>query len=336
MRKSTDTLGRQWMLLRYIPRQPRKIDTTTLMQYVERDGFEVDVRTVQRDLNKLSVIFQLVCDDSTRPHQWSWMRDAEGFDLPRMDAHTALTFLLADQFLRSVMPHPTLHHLDPYFTRARGILSDLPQGGLAAWPEKVRVIPRGLPLAPPVVSLDALEQVYTCLLEEKRVEIDHRPRGSSKVRPMEVSPLGLVVRGSVIYLVATAWEYEDTRAWSMHRIVAARPTEIPRRVPAGFDLDAFISSGVLGFLLDEEPIELRALVHRTVAQVLTETPIADNQELEEQDDGEFLLRATLPYTMQLRGWILGYGDMIEVLEPASLRESVIENARRVSERYAIT
>ena len=74
----SDTLLRQWAMLRHIPRAPHKTDTTTLRMRLMAEGFQVEPRTIQRDLNKLSLQFALVCDESTLPHGWSWMADNQG------------------------------------------------------------------------------------------------------------------------------------------------------------------------------------------------------------------------------------------------------------------
>jgi len=46
----SDTLLRQWQLLRAMPRAPGKADVTTLLQFVQNAGYSVTKRTLQRDL----------------------------------------------------------------------------------------------------------------------------------------------------------------------------------------------------------------------------------------------------------------------------------------------
>ncbi len=73
----SDTLVRQWRMLQMIPRAPRKIDAATLEARLREHGLAIDRRSIQRDLQKLSSVFPLVCDDRHKPYGWSWTRDAK-------------------------------------------------------------------------------------------------------------------------------------------------------------------------------------------------------------------------------------------------------------------
>ena len=63
----SDTLLRSLQMLQLIPRSPRKIETTKIREFLKEYGFDVSVRTVQRDLIKMSSIFPLVSDERNKP-----------------------------------------------------------------------------------------------------------------------------------------------------------------------------------------------------------------------------------------------------------------------------
>jgi predicted DNA-binding transcriptional regulator YafY len=68
-----DNFLRYLMLLREIPRAPKRVDTATLARRLEDRGIGVTRRTLQRDLERLSATFPLACDDATKPYGWSWV-----------------------------------------------------------------------------------------------------------------------------------------------------------------------------------------------------------------------------------------------------------------------
>ena len=70
-----------------------------------------------------------------------------------------------------------------------------------------------------------------------------------------------------------------------------------------------------------------------VAARVGETTWHPTQRLEPQPDGSLLFRATVAGTIEIRLWILSWGDAVEVLEPAALREDVAATFRRAAERY---
>ena len=81
----SETLMRQWQMLRLIPRKPSKMATTEIKQRLEEEGFKITQRTIQRDLVTFSSIFPLVCDDRDKPYGWSWESCADVMDIPGMD-----------------------------------------------------------------------------------------------------------------------------------------------------------------------------------------------------------------------------------------------------------
>jgi len=102
--------------------------------------------------------------------------------------------------------------------------------------------------------------------------------------------------------------------------------------PAGFDLDAYIASGALGFF-PKQSIQLVAIFSAEVAAHLYETPLAEGQAMTALPDGRIQLEATLPETLQLRWWLQGFGDAVEVVQPSALRADIAAGVRRLLERY---
>jgi predicted DNA-binding transcriptional regulator YafY len=89
-KKMSETLVRQWTMLKMLPRSPRRIDTASIQNRLRDDGFVVSLRTIQRDLQLLSVVFPLECDERDKPFGWHWMRDAESYGLPGMSPQKAV------------------------------------------------------------------------------------------------------------------------------------------------------------------------------------------------------------------------------------------------------
>ena len=319
-------------MLREIPRAPRRIDARTLHERLSGHGFETTLRTVQRDLKMLSTVFPITSDEPARPTGW-WWADREVHDLPSMDPSTALTFVLAERFLAPLLPPASLRYLEPHFVRARSVLGGLHRSGLGRWASKVRMLARGLTLSPPVVGEDVVETVYEALLEGKRFTCMYVSRGETSAREYSVSPLGLVFRDGVIYLVATLWHYEDIVQLALHRMRSTERSAEAVTPPEGFDMDRYIDDGKLDFPTSPDTIPLRAAFTSDAALHLAESSIGQDQELSERPDGRTLLAVTVPDTAQLRWWLLGFGDQVEVLEPAKLREELAETAARTAALY---
>jgi len=329
----SDTVMRQWMMLRMVPRAPSKISTIEIMNNLAAESFDISQRSIQRDLDKFSSIFPLTCDDASKPFGWSWSKDATALDIPGMDSHTALAFYLAEQHLEPILPHETVSHLKPHFKAAKKVLNEVQsKKGATAWADKVRVLRQGPDLSTPEVSEDVQSAVYSGLLLNRRLQVTYKPRGSKSKKDYTISPLGLVLKNGIFYLPCTIDDYQDVRLLTMHRIQSAKKLDIPTTSPKGFDLDAYIASGELSFQLGDR-INLKAIIDKDVAFHLGERKLSPKQTLQEQADGTFLLQANVNDTSELRCWLRGYDEQIEVLEPKSLREDLYQSAKALIRKY---
>jgi len=53
----------------------------------------------------------------------------------------------------------------------------------------------------------------------------------------------------------------------------------------------------------------------------------------ELPDGQIQLTATVQETLQLRWWLQGFGDAVEVVSPIHLRMQIAESVHHSAERY---
>lgn len=291
------------------------------------------MRTIQRDLKTLSAIFPLLEDDQARPYGWSWARDAKVLDIPGMEPPAALTFHIAENFLSAQLPLATVKYLQPHFQRAREVLNSTTADGYRSWTDKVRILPRGLPLMPAEVNDRVQNIVYQALFEERRFQAGYRPRGQDGLSEYEVNPLGLVFRQGVTYLVATLWEYDDVVQLALHRFQHVELLEDRASVPDGFDLDDYISQGEFEYPMSARFLRLRLRFDEDAAFHLNETPLSEDQTIEACPGGKVEVRATVKDTLELRWWLLGFGGNVEVLGPAALRREFLETARKLQEIY---
>ncbi len=333
MESQKDTQLRQWMMLKRVPQQPRQITARELTELLAAEGFEVSKRTIERDLLSLAEIFPLTSNDRSRPYGWSWLKNAESFTIPSMSPLQALTLELAKDHLAGLLPASLLQTLAPYFKCAEGVLSS--GDGvkkLASWRKKVAIVPSNQPLIPPHYPEEIIEAVHSALLSEQQLDISYTSREQNEAKNYPVHPLGIVQRGAVTYLVATFYDYTDIRMLAIHRIQAATVSELPAITPENFDLGVYIRQGALGF--DESgEIKLKLRFTEPAIEHLLETPLCLDQQVIADQPGWMCLLATVPDTAQLRWWLLGFGDQVEVLEPLSLRDEFAKMSSSLHDIY---
>ncbi|MYL25127.1 WYL domain-containing protein [Halomonas alkaliantarctica] len=329
-----DTLFRYLTLLQLIPRAPGRISTPVLKEKLEERGFHIDTRSLQRDLrDRLSLHFPLSCDDSQKPYRWYFDRDFH-CHLPALDVPSALTLVLAEEYLKGLLPPVVVGQLSPHFSDARRLLNELSANGLSQWARKVRAIPNGKALIPAELDEVTWQTVSQALLEQKAIDVMYLSRSTETEKPLTLHPQGLVSRHSVTYLLAQVEGFDDLRQFALHRIKGVTLSAVPWRAKADFDIDAYIQGGAFGYRQGTRDVTLEAEIARPVAWLLQETPLSDTQHiapLPGQDN--YLLTARVPDDQQTLWWLMGMGANIKVLAPASWRDALKTNAEQVVAHY---
>ncbi|MCB9539255.1 MAG: WYL domain-containing protein [Myxococcales bacterium] len=327
----SDTLVRQWTILSLIPRAPRRIGTVALQARLAARGVAIDLRTVQRDLNRLSRIFPLLCDGRGRSFGWSWSGDGEPFGVSGAAPSDALPLLMRGEGLPPILPPPVEAALAPHVQRAREVVRGGGDPRLLVWSDKVRSLAPGPARLGPHTDGAVRQVVLQGLFEDRWIEVDYRARNARRSRTHTVCPLGLVVRGRAEHLVV-----RDTgEPWQLllHRCTAARLLDLRFERPDDFDLDTYIAGGSLGYRLDPSPIDLVLRLAPEIAPAVIEAPLSIDQRVTTEPDGQVRVEARVMETMELFGWLLSQGALLEVVSPAALRSWVAETAEAVARRH---
>lgn len=328
---TTNTIARQWELLKQLPARPPGITASELVQALQERGFMISKRSVERDLRDLSLIFPLQCNDKGIPHGWHWMKGA-ALDLPALSVADALSLRLLQDYLQTLLPASIVAVLQPRFAEAARKLEQLTETNTAAsWMDKVRVVPATLPLLPAEVPEGVMETVQSALMQNYQLDCDYCS-ASGEESTRQLHPLALVQRGPVSYLVATANESEEERLYALHRMRRAEMIETPAERPNGFDIDAYIASGALQFG-NGKSLRLRAKINEVLASHLGETPLSEDMQINCRNE-EYTLTATIADSWQLRWWLLSWGSAVEVLGPKKLRVELSDEIYDACAKYS--
>jgi len=330
------TLIRCMQLIRELPTHGPGKTSQELTEILCEKGFDVTRRTVERNLLDLKEAFP----NSIRINKGlpqGWLKHGN-FDLLGMSLEDALALSLVEKSVTPLLPKAQLKTLQLRFEEASSTIEQLAGSNeYAVWAGKVRSVLPTLPMLAPQIDEQVFEQIQSALLKAEQVDVVYLAAGASEPKTMPLNPLGLVQRGPVIYLVATAYDYTRPVLFALHRIKSARRTylPLPDSVEA-LDLDAYIASGSLQFGDDEshgEEIQLQASLSEALAHILGETPLAGDQKITKGQAG-WQLTATVRDTLQLKWWILSQGAGVEVLAPESFRARIRMALREAADRYA--
>ena len=338
MRKAGDTIMRSLTMLQVIPVQPHSKTTREIgeeLLAVDPD-YEVDIRSIQRSLEKLSTIFPIGSERDGRANRWFWTEKDAITQIPAMSRETAFALKLAGEYLKPIMPPATLRLMAGHLRAADEMLKG--ESKLGAWARKARIVERGLAMTPPSVRQDVIEEVYRALMDDQRIEVTYSAPGG-RPRRRALNPLGVVFRGGIVHLVATDADEEEGEAevqhFVLHRMTSPTLLAESAERPRGFSLsrhleqtDEFSSeSGTV-------KLKLRALFQPEAFGQLGDAKLASDHRATTRRDGRTLVQATVADSAELRTWLMGFGAMVEVLSPKRLRDEFAQQAKALHAAYS--
>jgi predicted DNA-binding transcriptional regulator YafY len=179
-----------------------------------------------------------------------------------------------------------------------------------------------------------LQALATAVWEDRIVRIRY-DRGDRSVE-RELSPLGLVIKGGVWYMVGLS--EGEPRTYRASRVVEVTPTDQRFDRPDEFDLAAYWSETTAAFEAQAErgTIELRIdpeYMGRLVDAFGVEV-VGRAERLDVPDaDGWSRLRITVEWPQDAHARMLRLSGHAEVLAPQEVRERLIASALSVLARY---
>ena len=302
---SLETLQLSHELLRRIPKG-RTITAPELHQQLTEAGYEREMRTIQRQLETLSELYDIERDDSSKPYRYRWKENAKGLSLPGLSAQESLLLTLAEQQLRKLLPAKLMNSMQGFFKQARGQLDEnVRSQSEREWLDKVRVISTSQPLLPPKVHSNVFEQVSNALYGNQWLDVNYQ-NAARKTTSSRVMPLGLAQQGPRMYLVCRFEGYDNERCLALHRMISADASTLTFDRPKDFDLKQFDDNGRFGYG-DGTKIRLSFRIEKEAGLHIVECPLSLDQQVVELEDA-YEITATVVDSAMLDWWLRGFGD----------------------------
>jgi proteasome accessory factor B len=187
--------------------------------------------------------------------------------------------------------------------------------------------------------IDHVRQLTRAWAERRVVEIDYegaayegRPgeRSRRTVQPFLIEPS---LQTHALYLIGWDEDRGAMRTFKIERIRDVRVTPRGFEPPEGATLERDLRRG-WDIIADQPPVEVVLRFSSAVADRVRETTWHPLQSTDLTGDGTLLWRSTVSGVLEIRLWILSWGDDVEVLEPADLRDQVRDMLERAAARYA--
>ena len=187
-----------------------------------------------------------------------------------------------------------------------------------------------LPIAISPLHVDIKSESY----EGIQIKALYKKRGSKTSDKRHIHPLGIVIKGSMHYLICMMDEDQiEPRYLPLQRFEKVELLDDKVREPKSFNLDHFIHKNNLGYAFSDQLYTFEAIFDKTMAFHLLETPLNSSQVAKEIGDNELLIQARVPDTLQFEQWLMGFGSKVEILKPIKLRNKFKLLAKELTKKY---
>ncbi len=282
--------------------------------------FEISKRTVYRDMQALSESGVPVV---SMPGQGYSL--VEGYFLPPLtfSADEALILLLGGGFMAGNFDAEYRRAAQTAVSKIEAVLTDDLRADVNYLQSSLRFIPSSVSASPEI-----LQPLRRAIIQRRTVQFDYHTRFTDDVggakNSRSADPYALVNAGNHWYMIAYCHLRHDVRNFRLDRI---DQIEVLRRAfarPPTFDIQQ----------MQPSPRELivRALFDQEVGRWVREEQSFYFEALEQQPNG-LLVTLKVRREDDVFQWLLGWGAHVRVLEPDSLRQRLIAEARSILSKY---
>jgi predicted DNA-binding transcriptional regulator YafY len=283
------------------------------------DELEVSVATARRDLEALSAAGVPVYPQSGRGGGWSLVGGART-DLTGLTASEAQALFLLAGPAASVAPEVK--------SALRKLVQALPgtfraDAEAAASAVMIDAARWGEPGRPRPEIVDTLQGA---VVQRRKVRFWY------KQRERRVSPLGLVDKDGIWYLLAGT--PDGQRTFRVDRMGGTAITDDPAERPSDFDLSVAWEQVVDEMEQRRSLVSARVAIEARYVMVLS-TQFGRHCQVEgEYDREQLVVRVAAPTPLMIAQHLAGWGALVEVLSPPSVQAELARLGRELVMRYA--
>ena len=292
------------------------------------EEWEVSSKTIQRDLEYMRYQLDAPLEYSARHRGYYYTE--ENFKLPALSMKESDLFgmYLSEKLLIQYEGTPIYESLCSVFKKIEQSLPDKISMDPANDQDKFTVLP---PFSTTILP-KVWKVLFDSLRSSKQVEIQYKTPGKEPVA-RTIDPYHGVRFEGDWYVVGHCYLRDEIRTFSMSRILTAKVTGKVFRIPTNFNFKK-LSGSHFGVHWSDKEINVKIRFNRRVADYVKERVWHPSQEMVGCDDGGVILSLTVNHLLELKRWILSWGEDAQVLEPASFVEDIMSTLNSSTELYS--
>jgi proteasome accessory factor B len=317
---------RQLYILSLLSQNPIGYTTDEIVEKLKRWGVELTKRTIQRDIDELSMSYAIEEDEREgKSYYMARKFSMKNVDLTTMDM-MAITFM---QQLVAQYDHTMLGEAaGSILKRMTANTGNLNKKHLESLGNTIQFSDRNEWKNQDVNP--EIEQIISAAIEKQtKLKIQYYSWNSDEVTTRIIHPYSIVFLDQYLNVEGYCELRKEVRTFRLSRIkqitVQKETFEVPNDYERRSD-DKFI------YISGDKPEQLRLLFNQTTGRYIREYQSHRADRIIEGEQG-LIFEKTTTVTDEVRRWILQFGAGVQVIEPVWLAEDISREAQRMVEMY---
>ena len=179
---------------------------------------------------------------------------------------------------------------------------------------------------------EAIRSIQFALLEGRQISGDYESPYQEEPVKLRLHPYRLCLLKSAWYLIGRPIDSESPKTYRVARFKALRLLDQPADVPDEFDLKEYFGNAWAVYR-GETTYDIEIWFTPDAAKLVTETTWHPTQKVKSHKDGSATLSFRVAGLEEITGWVLAWAGQCKVIQPAELRQRVIERFQRAIEMH---
>jgi len=287
---------------------------------------EVNVRTIYRDLDVLSLIAPVA--NEGRGTGYRFLGNFAMYPL-NLTEQEALAFSLLPSLLS---PDRLPHGFDSAYDKVMATHRKEKSRHHQTIENIADIIQMGTP-AYRKENPNFLQPIIQAILERRTIDTVYHTQSRDETTERRIDPYYLVPRDQRFYLIGHCHLAGDIRTFRISRFRRVEPTaDVAPFDKSGFNIKQYLKN-TWSIDRGERNIVFKVRFSREVARYIKEEELFVQPRMKDMPDGSLLFEVTVNNEKEFMKWILQYGPEAEILEPLSAREGLKLQLAQWTERY---
>ncbi len=173
---------------------------------------------------------------------------------------------------------------------------------------------------------EMIRTIQWSLVQGKQLAGQYASPYQDQPSKVTLHPIRLCLAQQAWYLIAQPVDKAELRTYRVARFKSLRMLDVPAKVPAEFDLDAYFGNA-WGVFRGGGSYDVEILFNADSASLVTETVWHKTQAVNQHKDGSATMTFTVDGLDEIVWWILGWSATAKIIKPEKLRQMVIDELK---------